>query len=586
MSALWHCHDLRLGARLHIPELTISDGFTAIIGASGAGKTSLLDILVGYQRPDGGRCDAQGVLAKSTPAWVPAGGGLWAGVTVREHLRAVCPSERSADIDDLIELVELGHRVDAKPEQLSAGECQRLALARALAHPAPVLVLDEALAHIDSRRVEQLWAAVVDRLCASGRSCVYATHDPSEVIATADRVVVLEGGRLHWAGSVAEAYATPPDPATGQLLGPINWISNMESVEFQLRPGPLRPERLHLLPADDGPCEVLEHRFLGSHARSRLRGPQGGECTVVHRPAGALSVGDRLKLVVLGLMACLLVACAGEAPAPTASSWMLPAEGGRLPAPRGLGFDDQGRLLVLDNAGRVLRHTPGGEEIDHWWMPEWSVGKAEGICQLADGRIAVADTHYSRVVLFDENGMEIARFGSLGHGPGQFIYPIAITQDDAGRIYVAEYGGNDRIQVFDSDLQPIASFGKHGTGTGQFQRPGGIAWMDGTLYVADAFNNRIQAWTDDGTWLGLVAPDIAWRFPYDITIAPGGRLAVVEYAAARVSIVETDGRLVSRFGGPGRESGRFATPWGLTALPDGRLVVADTGNHRVVELQP
>ena len=101
--------------------------------------------------------------------------------------------------------------------------------------------------------------------------------------------------------------------------------------------------------------------------------------------------------------------------------------------------------------------------------------------------------------------------GEAGTGPGEFIYPVSVVEDDKGILYVAEYGGNDRVQRFSATGAYLGEFGGFGTEPGEFQRPGGMAWLDGKIYVADAINNRIQVFSDAGTYLQEIGgPSSSW----------------------------------------------------------------------------
>ncbi|MGZ0175175.1 MAG: hypothetical protein ACKVHE_37260, partial [Planctomycetales bacterium] len=93
------------------------------------------------------------------------------------------------------------------------------------------------------------------------------------------------------------------------------------------------------------------------------------------------------------------------------SNWAMPAAGAKIPAPRGLAFDSNGDLFVLDDAGRVLVFGLDGQQKRHWSMPESDVGNPEGIFLFRDGRIGVADTHYHRVVFFDRAGEVLSIHG-------------------------------------------------------------------------------------------------------------------------------------------------------------------------------
>jgi sugar lactone lactonase YvrE len=246
--------------------------------------------------------------------------------------------------------------------------------------------------------------------------------------------------------------------------------------------------------------------------------------------------------------------------------------------------------LVLDNVGRVLVFNENGDLQKSWWMPEYSVGRAEGICVLKDGRIVVADTHYHRIIFFDHDGAVTGMFGQRGSAPGDFVYPVAITQDPDENLYICEYGQNDRVQKFRPDGTFLLQFGGPGIEPGFFQRPSGIVWYDHRLYVVDAFNNRIQVFTEEGKLVAILGESdriAEVHYPYDITVDQHGNLFVVEYGAGRVSKFSRTGRLLGRYGhsGPGQTVAQFSTPWGLAFDRRGRLYVCDTGNRRIVELE-
>lgn len=302
-----------------------------------------------------------------------------------------------------------------------------------------------------------------------------------------------------------------------------------------------------------------------------------------------LTISPFLLIVALASSGC--GEAASTAPTITVSrisNWAMPAAGAKIPAPRGLAFDSNGNLFVLDDAGRILVFNPNGTVKHHWSMPESDVGNPEGICLFQDGRIGVADTHYHRVVFFDRDGNLLTMHGELGEQSGQFVYLSAITQDSVGNYYVCEYGGNDRVQKFDVDGNFVVAFGGFGTDDGQFQRPMGIVWRDGLLYVADAINNRIQTFRDDGQFVGLLGSEAdrpRLHYPYDLTVGPDGDLFAIEYGGNRVTQLNLRGETLGRFGSTGHGVGEFSTPWGLAVDSNGRIVVADTGNRRLVELQ-
>jgi DNA-binding beta-propeller fold protein YncE len=267
--------------------------------------------------------------------------------------------------------------------------------------------------------------------------------------------------------------------------------------------------------------------------------------------------------------------------------WKVPSSGSHLPAPRALYSDELDNVYVLDDAGRILVYRSDGTLDRQWEMPAHDVGRPEGIWKLNDDRVAVADTHYHRVVLFEPDGSVSFMFGSKGNGPGEFVFPVAVAQDPHGFLYVGEYGDRQRIQKFTTDGKYVTEFGQHGTEDGQFQRPSAIVWHKDTVYAVDAFNNRIQVFSDDGKFLRVIQlPESSapLSFPYDLKLDVAGRLFVVENKAGRLTILRDDGSVEARFGHPSRGLDGFFTPWGVAVLSDGRVIVADTGNHRLVEL--
>lgn len=266
----------------------------------------------------------------------------------------------------------------------------------------------------------------------------------------------------------------------------------------------------------------------------------------------------------------------------------LPGVDGGRPSPRAVTVAPNLERYVLDTVGRVLVFSEQGDFLRSWWMPEYSTGRPEGVRVREDGSSLVADTHYHRVVVFEADGAVRHIFGSYGREPGQFIYPVAIELDPQGFIYVAEYGGNDRVQKFDAEGNFILAFGVNGTGPGEFQRASGVVWQDEHVYVSDAVNHRVQVFTDEGQFVEIVggeeAPELA--FPYDLAQCPDGSLITPEYGVGRVTRIEKNTNGLTRFGRAGRAAGEFWTPWGIAVAPDGTVIVADTGNHRLVEFRP
>ena len=201
MTPLFRLTDVTLAGaqrpRLSHISAEIVAGVTVVLGASGSGKTSLLNLLVGMERPDSGRIETSIPANDRLPLfWSPADGGLWPGVSIVDHLRLVMPgSAQPAAIQDWLDRFDLTSAAAETVEQLSAGERSRLSIARALAADATVLVLDEPLAHVDRERLPKYWGVIRETVSARGTSLIYSSHQIADG-AHADHVVTMQAGQL------------------------------------------------------------------------------------------------------------------------------------------------------------------------------------------------------------------------------------------------------------------------------------------------------------------------------------------------------------------------------------------------------
>lgn len=245
-----------------------------------------------------------------------------------------------------------------------------------------------------------------------------------------------------------------------------------------------------------------------------------------------------------------------------------------------------GQLFVVDKAARIQCFDEAGVFLRAWRMPEWEAGKPTGLGVGPDGRLYVADTHYSRVMVFEQDGNLVGQFGTRGTGPGEFIMPTDVVVDAAGGVYVSEYGGNDRISKFSADWQYEFSFGGRDAGPGRLQRPQGLLLNeDGTLWVTDACNHRVCRFSADGQFRGAFGRSGSGagelRFPYGIDRLSDGTLLVVEYGNNRVQRFDRDGRSLGIWGEAGRGPAQLAYPWAVATGSQDRVYVIDSGNNRV-----
>jgi len=282
-SVLWTLDHIRLDGdlrpRLEVDHLEIHAGRTAILGASGAGKTSLLNLLIGFERPGQGQLDSSlGAEPQRLPLfWIPPDGGLWPQATALDHLRAVLPRGSDANrAPSLLIRFRLEQRQHATPGQLSAGEQSRLAVARGLAADASVLVADEPLVHVDPARRDEDWEALVEETRNRNTSLVFSTHAPQQVLRHAERVVVLARGRVIAAGDVASLYTRPPSREVAESLGPVNWFEPATADAWGIPAAGneqgigLRPEQVLFELDPSGPLRVLDLRAIGPLCETTL----------------------------------------------------------------------------------------------------------------------------------------------------------------------------------------------------------------------------------------------------------------------------------------------------------------------------
>jgi ABC-type Fe3+ transport system permease subunit len=264
---------------------------------------------------------------------------------------------------------------------------------------------------------------------------------------------------------------------------------------------------------------------------------------------------------------------------------------GQFSYPRGIAVDRQRELVyVVDKSARVQRFGFDGQPQMQWQMPEWEEGKPTGLNVMPDGRVFVADTHYFRVIGYDADGNELLRFGEYGEAPGQFVFPTDIVLGPQGRLYVSEYGGNDRVQVFTPQGEYLFQFGEYGPDVGQFDRPQSMVFNDDLteLFIADAVNHRIVVVDPEGTVLrtfGGFGRDLGQlAYPYDLMILDDGTLLVCEFGNNRLQRFASDGESLGMYGRHGVERGELKYPWGVDGVDD-RIFVLDSGNDRVQRIE-
>jgi molybdate transport system ATP-binding protein len=226
-------------------RFTVAKGGLAVLyGVSGAGKTTLLRMLAGLERPDDGHIEVDGETwfhadkkihlppQKRSIGLVFQNYALFPSMTVRRNLEFAAGRRRDPRVEMLLEMVELEELQHRYPEELSGGQQQRVALARALIRRPKILLLDEPLSALGNAMREKLQDGIVRMHHELGLTTILVSHDRSEIFRLADRVIVIQGGRVTLEGSPSEAFEALRINRGGLLRGEVvDLIHENGSVE-------------------------------------------------------------------------------------------------------------------------------------------------------------------------------------------------------------------------------------------------------------------------------------------------------------------------------------------------------------------
>jgi iron(III) transport system ATP-binding protein len=301
--------------------------FFAFLGPSGSGKTTLLRLIAGFGTPTAGRIRIGDRDVTHLPPWSRNVGmvfqsyALWPHMSVAKNVafglerRKRGRAEIRQKVDAVLNLVGLSALADRRPAQLSGGQQQRVALARTLVIEPDVLLLDEPLSNLDARLRVDMRAEIKALQRKLGITTIYVTHDQEEANATADRMAVLDAGRIQQLGRPIDLYDAPANRFVATFLGTVNLIDGrIDNGRFMADDialdvgGTTGPACISIRPQDvslaAGPgtiaATVTAREFLGSIVRYRVRA--GAHMVVVdvpHRRKDAVhAVGAEVGLVL------------------------------------------------------------------------------------------------------------------------------------------------------------------------------------------------------------------------------------------------------------------------------------------------
>ncbi len=308
----------RHGATLAVDRVSLSvrrGEFFSILGPSGAGKTSVLRMLAGFETPDEGDVLIEGRSMAGVPPnhrpvnLVFQSYALFPHLTVAENvafgleMRRIPRHEIAPRVRAALDMVQLQGKRDRLPAQLSGGEQQRVALARALINRPAVVLLDEPLSALDHQLRREMQVELKTIQEQVGLTFVCVTHHQEEALTMSDRIAVMNGGRVLQVGRPGEIYETPASPFVARFIGLSNELTGIvrsdgggsqwldtDQLDLPIRVQTdrrwtgrerglliLRPERLHVAGAPDPafenrvPARVQQVLYAGSDIRYVVR---------------------------------------------------------------------------------------------------------------------------------------------------------------------------------------------------------------------------------------------------------------------------------------------------------------------------
>ncbi|MFO1283012.1 MAG: ABC transporter ATP-binding protein [Burkholderiales bacterium] len=307
-------------------SFTLDEGtLNVLLGPSGCGKSTTLRLIAGLEIPDEGRVLIGGRDVTNLPpsqrniSMVFQSYALFPHLTVAEnilfglHVRKVPPAQCATRLAETADLLGLSALLQRKPGQLSGGQQQRVALGRAIIARAPVCLMDEPLSNLDAQLRAEMRQEIRALQRKLGITMVYVTHDQVEAMSMADRVILLNGGRIEQNGAPVDLYETPANAFVARFIGtpPMNLLplaAGAGGAIVEGTAGPVvapagsaggslgvRPEHIRLAPGRGVPAAVESVEYLGGDSLVCAR---VGRARVAVRVAGrvALAPGDATAL--------------------------------------------------------------------------------------------------------------------------------------------------------------------------------------------------------------------------------------------------------------------------------------------------
>jgi len=309
------------GAAVERVSLAVGEGeLLALLGPSGCGKTTTLRMIGGFETPDAGRIVMEGRDITRLPPEARGIGFVFQDYALFPHLnvldnvkfglRDLSRAQADARAREMLAMVGLSGLEGRKPHQLSGGQQQRVALARSLAVKPRLILLDEPFSNLDARMRVETRQEVRRLLKESGSAGILVTHDQEEALALADRIAVMERGRVVQVGTPDEIYHNPATAFVAGFIGRSNILTGTATgMDVQTHFGRLplsraangavslsvRPEQILIEPDPNGPAIVTGREFRG---HDQIYWVQEGErCLIaISGPGSQHQIGSRVRL--------------------------------------------------------------------------------------------------------------------------------------------------------------------------------------------------------------------------------------------------------------------------------------------------
>jgi ABC-type sugar transport system ATPase subunit len=299
-------------------SLDIEDGeFVVFVGPSGCGKSTLLRTLAGLEAADSGRIEIDGRdVTAAEPAdrdlaMVFQSYALYPHMTVRGNMEfgmkvnGFAPALQQERIAEAARILQLEDYLDRKPSQLSGGQRQRVAIGRAIVKNPSVFLFDEPLSNLDAKLRVQMRVELEGLHKQLDATMIYVTHDQVEAMTMADKIVVLNAGRVEQVGTPMELYYKPNSRFVAEFIGSpaMNvFASDAGLRDLSLKPSAAfvgcRPEHLQLMPSGQGQTDatVKVKEQLGGESLLYLNMASGGEVVAKVDGDDPTAVGQTVSL--------------------------------------------------------------------------------------------------------------------------------------------------------------------------------------------------------------------------------------------------------------------------------------------------